>query len=125
MPLASVHELIRLQRVVARGLERIEAPALVAHGAYDQTANFRDARRILAGLGSKNKEIFVCANSAHVVPVDHDGGLLAQRIADFMVGHLDGPEGAHRPGGAGVARVGGQSANPPGAGADLEKENGR
>jgi len=125
MPLASIHELIRLQRVVAQGLKRIQAPALVAHGAHDRTANFRDADRILAGLGSKNKEILVCANSAHVVPVDHDGGLLAQRIADFMVDCLDGPEGTDRPGEAGIARVGAQSANPPGAGADLKKENGR
>jgi len=89
MPLASIHELVRLQRVVARDLKRIQAPALVAHGAYDRTANLRDASRILDRLGSVRKEMLVCADSGHVVPVDYDGELLAQRIADFMVAHLE------------------------------------
>lgn len=88
MPLASVHELIRLQRRVAAGLGRIQAPALVAHGAHDGTADPRDAERILQGLGSARKERQLYADSGHVVPVDYDGDRLAAAIADFMVGCL-------------------------------------
>ena len=96
MPLASVHELTRLQGEVAAGLGRVEAPALIAHGAHDRTANPLDAQRIHDGLGSPIREMMRCPDSAHVVPVDHDGGLLAERIADFMVERLgtsaqDGP----------------------------------
>ena len=88
MPLASVHELIRLQRRVAAGLGRIQAPALVAHGAHDGTADPRDAERILQSLGSARKERQFYADSGHVVPVDYDGDRLAAAIADFMVGCL-------------------------------------
>jgi carboxylesterase len=91
MPLSSIHELIRLQRVVVAGLARIEAPALLAHGAHDRTADPRDARRIHDGLGSGSKECLVCPNSAHVVPVDYDGEHLAGRIADFLAKRLDPP----------------------------------
>ena len=91
MPLASVHELTRLQGEVAAGLERIEAPALIAHGAHDRTANPLDAQRIHDGLGSPIREMMNCPDSAHVVPVDHDGALLSERIADFMVERLDTP----------------------------------
>ncbi len=88
MPLASVHELARFQREVTARLGRIEAPALIAHGAHDRTANPLDARRIHDQLASPIRELMSCPDSAHVVPVDHDGARLAERIADFMVERL-------------------------------------
>ena len=88
MPLASVHELVRLQRRVTAGLGRIRAPVLVAHGAHDRTADPRDAERILQGLGSARKEHKVYPDSGHVVPVDYDGERLAAAIADFLAGCL-------------------------------------
>jgi carboxylesterase len=105
MPLASVHELIRLQRRVAAGLGRIKAPALVAHGAQDRTAQPGDARRILDGLGSAVKESLICADSGHVVPVDHDGEELAGYVADFMVSKCSGSVPSDGPDSPGVARV--------------------
>ena len=44
MPLAGVHELVRLQRRVRQGLEGIHVPALIAHGRLDRTAMPEDAR---------------------------------------------------------------------------------
>ena len=88
MPLASVHELVRLQRRVTAGLGRIRAPVLVAHGAHDRTADPRDAERILQGLGSARKEHKVYPDSGHVVPVDYDGERLSVAIADFLAGCL-------------------------------------
>jgi len=88
MPLASVHELVRLQRRVVAGLGRIQAPALVAHGAHDRTADPQDAERILQGLGSARKEHQVYPDSGHVVPVDYDGERLAEATADFLAGCL-------------------------------------
>jgi len=84
MPLASVHELIRIQRLVRDGLSRIEAPTFVAHGAYDTTARPRDAHRIHREVGAEVKEIMICEDSGHVVPVDRDGAVLAQNVADFL-----------------------------------------
>ena len=85
MPLASVHELIRLQREVRTKLERIRAPAFIAHGAHDTTARPRDAAHIHAAIGSDVKRLEIYANSGHVVPVDHDGRTLAREIADFVL----------------------------------------
>lgn len=84
MPLHSVHELMRLQRRVRGGLSAIRAPILVAHGAHDRTADPADARRIFDAVSSEVREHYVCAASAHVVPVDHDGAELGRRTAEFI-----------------------------------------
>jgi len=88
MPLASVHELIRLQDRVVRSLASIRVPILVAHGAHDATASPEDALRILAAVGSAESEHLVLENSAHVVPVDFDGERLAEAVADFLLRQL-------------------------------------
>ena len=88
MPLDSVHELVRLQRKVRPRLGAVRAPALVAHGRLDRTANPADAGRIYRSLGSSEKELYYCEASGHVVTVDWDGEALAHRVADFMAAHV-------------------------------------
>ncbi len=88
IPLASVHEVIRLQRTVASGLSRITAPTLVAHGSHDITADLGDAERIHREVGAKVKELMILPRSAHVVPVDVDGAELAEATADFLARQL-------------------------------------
>lgn len=86
MPLDAVRELIRLQRVVAPDLSRIQTPILVAHGALDRTAHPRDAARIHAAVSTPpaDRELLMCARSGHVVPVDYDGPALCEAAADFL-----------------------------------------
>jgi carboxylesterase len=84
MPLASVHELMRLQARVRGALGSVTAPALIAHGAHDRTARPADARRIHDALGSTDRELLILERSAHVVPVDVDGPRLAERVAAFV-----------------------------------------
>ena len=88
MPLASVHELIRLQRTVSSRLRLVTAPTFVAHGRHDRTADPRDAERIHREVSSEVREILILSNSAHVVPVDFDGPELAEAAADFLAGRL-------------------------------------
>ena len=92
MPLAAVHELIRLQREVVVDLHRIEAPLLVAHGEHDRTAPPSNALLIYEGVSSKVRELVMYPDSAHVVPVDHDGPALVERAVEFLGQHvpLDG-----------------------------------
>ncbi len=87
MPLAAVHELIRLQRVVQRSMAKITAPILIAHGALDRTANPRDARTILAGVNSGARELNLYEHSGHVVPVDIDRDALASDVGSFLSAH--------------------------------------
>jgi carboxylesterase len=84
MPLAAVHELLRLQRRVRAGLSRVTAPILVAHGAHDATARPGDAHVILEGVASGVRELVLLESSAHVVPVDRDGPQLALSVAEFF-----------------------------------------
>ncbi len=84
MPLAAVHEMLRLQQRVKRGLERVSAPILVAHGALDQTANPANAQEIFDRVSSAVKEISILEASGHVCPVDFDGPILATRTAEFL-----------------------------------------
>lgn len=88
MPLESVHELVRLQRKVRPALGTIGAPALVAHGRLDRTADPSNAALIYDLLGSREKELYYCEASGHVVPVDWDGEALSQRVANFMSAHV-------------------------------------
>lgn len=84
MPLDAVAELIELQAEVVPELGRITAPILVAHGRLDRTARPRDAERIVASVGSREKELFLLARSGHVATVDYDGPALATAAADFL-----------------------------------------
>ena len=84
MPLAAVHELLRLQRRVRALLPRVAAPLLVAHGAHDRTADPEDSREILERVASREREHLRLEASGHVVPVDVDGPQLAAATVEFL-----------------------------------------
>ena len=84
MPLASIHELMRLQHRVRGGLDRVTAPILVAHGVLDRTAKPSDACEIAGRVASEERELLWLPNSGHVVPVDHDGPALAEAVTLFL-----------------------------------------
>jgi len=84
MPLASIHELQKLQARVLEALPRVEIPLLVAHGRLDSTAHPEDARAIADGVGSRVVERRIYERSAHIVPVDHDGPALAEAVVRFL-----------------------------------------
>lgn len=86
MPLASVHELVKLQRVVRGAIPKITAPTFVGHGALDRTANPKDARSIFACVNTDVRELRIGARSGHVVTVDHDGPEMVHAIANFFDG---------------------------------------
>jgi carboxylesterase len=84
MPTASVHQLVRLQRVVRRALRDVHAPLLLAHGALDRTANPNNLEAIAAAVSSERVDRLELEASAHVVPVDVDGPQLCAAVADFF-----------------------------------------
>lgn len=88
MPLAAVHQLQQLQRRARSGLSGISAPLLVAHGVHDRTADPADSRRILASVSSRERELLLLPDSAHVVPVDYDGPRLAEATVRFLTRRL-------------------------------------
>ncbi|MCP4039976.1 MAG: alpha/beta fold hydrolase [bacterium] len=85
MPLACMHEIVKLQKHVRCVLPKINAPTFVGHGAHDETANPKDASRIFSEINAGAREIFIGERSGHVVSVDYDGPECAKRIAEFFV----------------------------------------
>jgi len=88
MPLAAVHQLMKLQRSVAGLLGRVTAPILVAHGVHDHTADPKDARTILAEVNSGTRELNLYGRSGHIVTVDVDRDALAQDVGNFLLARL-------------------------------------
>ena len=84
MPTASVHQLIRLQRIVRRLLPKIRTPLLVAHGALDRTAHPTNLEAIASAVASAHVERLLLGESGHIVPVDLDGARLCEAVADFF-----------------------------------------
>jgi len=84
MPLAAVHQLQHLQRLVRASLGRVTAPLLVAHGAHDATADPADSQEIFDRVASREREHLILEESAHVVPVDRDGPRLAAATVEFL-----------------------------------------
>jgi len=84
MPVASVRQLVELQRFVKQRLSRVTAPILVAHGAHDRTADPADQARLLSGVASQHKERLLLGDSGHIATVDFGGPELARRIAEFF-----------------------------------------
>jgi len=84
MPLASVMELIALQREVIEELASVTAPLFVAHGRLDRTAPPRDAHRIYETVSSRVKELFWLERSGHIATVDHDAPALIRAATDFL-----------------------------------------
>lgn len=85
IPLASIAEIIKLQKHARGVLPKINSPTFVGHGAHDETANPKDARRIFSEVNAGARELFIGKDSGHVISVDHDGRECAQRIATFFV----------------------------------------
>lgn len=84
MPLAAVRQLQHLQRRVRVSLHRVTTPLLVAHGAHDATAKPADAREIVSKVASQERKLLLFEDSAHLVPVDHDGPGLAEAVLRFL-----------------------------------------
>ncbi len=85
IPLASVQEVMKLQKGVRASLSRITTPVFIGHGALDRTANPRDARTIFGEVNAPQRALHIAARSGHVVSVDYDGPELARAVADFFV----------------------------------------
>lgn len=85
MPMASVHELVKLQKLVCGQLARVTAPLFIGHGSLDHTARPADADEIASGTSSHEVVRRFYERSGHVVPVDFDGADLACDIGDFFM----------------------------------------
>jgi carboxylesterase len=84
MPLAAVNQLLRLASEVRAELSRIQAPASLIFSRLDPTVPVRNAELLLQGLGPGDRELHWLERSGHVLPVDFERALVAQRVVEFL-----------------------------------------
>jgi carboxylesterase len=82
--LPSAHQLIKLVDEVRHELPLVTCPVLLIASRLDSTVGVKNAPRILAALGSTDKELFWVERSDHMVTLDYDKELVFQRAADFI-----------------------------------------
>jgi len=85
IPTGAIYELVRLSRRVRRELPRITAPALVTQGRLDQTVQPISAAQIMAGLGSRDKQLVYFERSGHGLPNDVEGDAVRALVGDWLV----------------------------------------
>ncbi len=84
MPIASIMEIVRLQKVVAPRLSRITTPTLILHARHDTTAPYENMALIKEHLGSKQVETVTLEKSDHVLTMDYEKELVAKKVLDFF-----------------------------------------
>ena len=87
-PAAGVNELLKLTREVKRLLPQVTPPLLIIYSTADQTIHPNSAQYTYEQVGSRDKELVTLHDSGHVLTVDSEWELVADRTNKFIVDHL-------------------------------------
>ena len=92
-PLAAVHSLSRLWKLVRADLAAITLPIRVFHSAIDHVVDIGNAQLLLSGIRSTDVRDHILPRSYHVAPLDFDAELLCTKSAEFVAERLKAPQG--------------------------------
>lgn len=84
MPIRSIMEIVRLQKEVVSRLSKIKAPTLILHSPHDTTAPYQNMAYLKEHLGSKKIETVTLERSNHILTVDYEKDLVAEKVAAFF-----------------------------------------
>jgi len=84
IPVASVANLLDLQKKVRQELGHIHQPTFIAHAIDDPTVPYGNLDYIRALLGSEKVETLTLKNSSHIITVDYDREVVAKRVVKFF-----------------------------------------
>jgi carboxylesterase len=88
-PIKGVIQLRDLLAEMRAALPKVKAPALVIQSRQDEGVLPINAEKILAALGSTDKQIFWVENSGHVIPREPDRFLAFDKTNEFIKRVLD------------------------------------
>jgi carboxylesterase len=83
-----LHELSLVVRRARAASPSVAAPTLVIHSRNDPRVTIADAEAAFARLGSEEKALEWVERSGHVISVDFDRELVAQRVIDWLESHV-------------------------------------
>jgi carboxylesterase len=84
MPLSCIKSIMDFQRILVPELTNIHTPLLLMHSRYDSTAPYNSMNRIAAKVTSSITETVTLENSYHVITIDYEKELVAQKVTDFF-----------------------------------------
>lgn len=84
MPLSCIASLMDLQHDVRENLWKIQTPTLLIHSRHDSTAPYDSMNRVAAAIGSSVTETVTLENSFHIITLDYDKELVADKVCDFF-----------------------------------------
>lgn len=84
LPLGAARELRLLSQEAFALARRVRTPALILHGALDQTTSPRGARLLAGQLAGHDVEVRLFAQSGHLLPVDREGPAVCAAVAGFF-----------------------------------------
>jgi len=87
IPVAAIHELLELNRLVMRELPRVTTAALFIQGRKDRVIAPDSADVIAARVGTKDKRVIWYENSAHELPLGPDAPAMFAEIGAFIQAH--------------------------------------
>lgn len=91
IPTRAIIQLRDLLVEMRKTLPLVEVPALIIHSSRDQGVPPHNAEQILAGLGSRDKQLFWVNNSGHVIPEEPDRELAFNASHEFIKKVLSSP----------------------------------
>lgn len=84
IPAEAIATMAEFLEVARRELPAVRVPALVFRPGADHTIPRRNPERVYERLGSSRKELVDCPNSYHVISLDHDAPMVAERVLAFL-----------------------------------------
>jgi len=84
MPLGAVNQLLQLARRVRARLPEVTAPAQLIFSRLDPTVPAANADLLRRELGPGERELVWLERSGHVLPVDFEQALVAEKVVSFL-----------------------------------------
>lgn len=91
MVMRAVLQFDQLGAAMRAALPDITAPALLVHSRHDPVAPPSGVERILAALGSQDRQAVWVENSAHIITEDYDKEEVFRVVLDWVVRHVETP----------------------------------
>ena len=84
LPTAAADQVLRYVKKAKDALPWVSSPILVMHGRNDHTVHPSNADYIFENVGSTDKELLWLERSYHVVTLDYDKDVVAERTLKFI-----------------------------------------
>lgn len=88
IPLKAAANVVDLQRVVKRGIQKVKSPVIIFQGKKDGTIDPMSSVYVLENISSSDKELIWLEDSGHVILLDVQLEEVQEFCLQFMAKHL-------------------------------------